>query len=164
MADTLILVLGILLILLGLAGCILPVIPGPPLSFVGMLLLRFTHFVQPEHMARYDQLLWILGAAALVVTILDYIVPVWGTKHFGGSRAGTWGAAIGVVVGLFFAPLGLIIGPFAGAVIAEMINGSDQRSSLRAGFGSFLGVLTGVVMKLIVSSIITWYFFKELIL
>ncbi len=163
MADGLFLAAGILLILLGIAGCILPVIPGPPLSFFGMLLLRFTHFVEPLRQDRYDHLLWVLGTLAVVVTILDYLVPVWGTKRFGGSKAGTWGAAAGVIIGLFFAPVGLIIGPFAGAVIGEILGGKDRKSSFRAGFGSFLGVLTGVVLKLIVSTVITWYFVKEII-
>ena len=162
MHDILILIPGIILILLGLAGCILPVIPGPPLSFLGLLLLRFTRFVEPLRLENFVHLLWILGTAALVVTILDYLIPVWGTKRFGGSKAGTLGAAAGVVAGLFFAPMGLIIGPFAGAVIGEMISGRDRKSSIRSGFGSFLGVLTGVVLKLMVSGMITWYFVKEI--
>ncbi len=163
MPDIAILISGILLLVLGLLGCILPIIPGPPLSFAGLFLLRFTHYVELSRHAGFDQLLWILGSAAAIVTILDYIVPVWGTKSFGGSKAGTLGAALGVVAGLFFAPAGLIIGPFAGAVIAELISGKDRKSSLRAGFGSFLGVLTGVVLKLMVSGTITWYFVKEVI-
>ncbi|HYW95022.1 MAG TPA: DUF456 domain-containing protein [Bacteroidales bacterium] len=163
MPDILIVIAGSLLLVIGLLGCILPVIPGPPLSFAGLLLLRFTHFVEPARVETFDHLLWIMGGAAIVVTVLDYVVPVWGTRRFGGSKAGTWGAAAGVVVGLFFAPAGLIIGPFAGAFIAELISGKNQHESLRAGFGSFLGVLSGVVLKLIVSVIITWYFVKEII-
>ncbi len=164
MTDLLLLIIGILLILTGLLGCIVPVLPGPPLSFIGLLLLRFTHYVAAGEMVHFDTLLWILGSAALVVTILDYVVPVWGTRRYGGSRAGTWGATAGVLAGLFFAPAGLIIGPFLGAVIGELLSGKDQRTSLRSGFGSFLGVLTGVVLKLIVSGVITWYFVRALIL
>jgi uncharacterized protein YqgC (DUF456 family) len=103
-----------------------------------------------------------MAIAAILVTILDYIVPVWGTKRFGGSRSGTIGAAVGLVIGLFFAPLGLILGPFLGAVAGEMLAGKDNTSSLRSGFGSLLGFLTGVVMKLIVSGVITYYFILEL--
>ena len=168
MVDFLLLVLGIILLLLGIAGCILPVIPGPPVSFVGLLLLKFTKFVEPDRMDGFNELLWIFAFAAIVVTVLDYIVPVWGTKRFGGSKAGTWGAAIGVVLGLVLSPvtgpLGIIIGPFIGAVLGEVISGKDERSSLRSGFGSFLGFLTGVIMKFIVSFLITFYFIREIII
>jgi hypothetical protein len=161
-ADIALLVLGILLIVVGLAGCILPVIPGPPVSFVGLLVLRFTDFVEVSRIEQFNNILWITAFAAILVTVLDYIVPVWGTKKFGGSRYGTIGAAIGLVIGLFFAPLGLILGPFLGAVAGELIAGKDNRSSLRAGFGSLIGFLSGVVMKLIVSGVITYFFIKEI--
>jgi uncharacterized protein YqgC (DUF456 family) len=151
MADILFLVLGIVLLVVGLAGCVLPVIPGPPVSFVGMLVLKFTDFLEPARTENYNELLWIFAFLAVLVTVLDYIVPVWGTKKFGGSKYGTWGAAIGLVIGLFFAPFGLIFGPFIGAVVGELLGGKDDKASLKAGFGSFLGILTGVVLKLIVS-------------
>jgi len=161
MGDILLLILGILLILLGIAGSILPVIPGPPLGFLGLLVLRFTHFVEPSVLENFDNKLWIFAFVAILVVLLDYIVPVWGTKKFGGSKAGAWGAAIGVIIGLFFAPLGLILGPFLGAFIGEMITGKDQNDSLRAGFGSLIGFLFGVALKLSVSFLMAFYFFKE---
>lgn len=161
MADTLLLITGILFIIIGLGGCILPVIPGPPISFIALLLLRFTDFVEPYRADQFDRILWIMAISAIVVTILDFVVPIWGTKKYGGSRSGTLGATVGLVIGLFFGPLGIITGPFIGAVLGEMITGKDQRSSLRSGFGSFMGFLTGIILKLIVSGIITWYFFKE---
>ena len=160
-ADIALLILGIFLILVGLAGCILPVIPGPPVSFIGLLILRFTDFVEISRVDRFENILWMTAFAAIIVTILDYIVPVWGTKKFGGSRFGTIGAALGLIVGLFFAPLGLIAGPFIGAVVGELISGKDDRSSLRAGFGSLIGFLSGVVMKFIVSGVITYFFIQE---
>ena len=163
MVDILLLVFGVVLLILGLLGCVLPIIPGPPVSFVGMLMLKFTDFVEPSRMDHYNELLWIFAFLAVLVTVLDYIVPVWGTKKFGGSKAGTWGAAIGLVIGLFFAPLGLILGPFAGAVVGELITGKDEKSSLRSGFGSLLGFLTGVVLKIVVSALISFYFIKEVI-
>ena len=95
---------------------------------------------------------------------MDYIVPVWGTKKFGGSKAGMWGAAIGLVLGLiFFPPLGIIIGPFAGAVIGEAITGKDAASSFKAGLGSLLGLMIGIGLKLAASIAMTYYFIKELI-
>ncbi len=161
--DILLVIIGILLLITGIIGSILPVIPGPPIGFIGMLLLRFTRFTEPEHLKNYSDLLWIFAIVVIIVSILDYVVPIWGTKTFGGSKAGTWGAAIGVIVGLFFGPAGLILGPFLGAFIAEILAGKDQKASLRAGFGSFLGFIFGVAMKISVSVLMCFYFFKELI-
>ncbi len=160
--DILLLIVAIFFILAGLAGCILPVIPGPPLSFIGLLLLRFTDFLEPHREAQFDTILWITASAAIVAVVLDYFVPIWGTKRYGGSRAGTLGATFGLIAGLFFGPVGIIAGPFIGAVAGEMLSGKDQRSSFRSGFGSLMGFFTGIVLKLIVSGIITYYFIKEI--
>jgi uncharacterized protein YqgC (DUF456 family) len=105
-----------------------------------------------------------MGAIAVIVTIMDYIVPVWGTKKFGGSKWGMWGAAIGLVLGLiFFPPLGIIIGPFAGAVIGESLTGKDAANSFKAGLGSLLGLMIGIGLKLAASIAMTYYFVKELV-
>lgn len=158
MLDYFLLVFAIIMIVVGLLGCILPVIPGPPLSFVGILLLHFTRFGDYSF-----SFLLIIGLVALVVTILDYIVPVWGTKKFGGSKAGIWGATIGLVLGIFvFPPIGIILGPLVGAIIAESLKGKDFSKSLRAGFGSLVGFALGIGLKLAASGVMTWYFFKEL--
>lgn len=102
----------------------------------------------------------ILGAIAVIVTVLDYFVPVWGTKKFGGSKYGVRGATIGLIVGIFFGPPGIIIGPFLGAFIGEMIFKDDFKYALKAGFGSLLGFLTGIGLKLAASFTITFYFIK----
>ena len=96
--------------------------------------------------------------------MLDYIVPIWGTKKFGGSKAGMWGAAIGLVIGIFvLPPLGIIVGPFAGAVIGETLTGKKAAEAFRAGLGSLLGLMMGVGLKLAASLAMTFYFVKELI-
>jgi len=164
MTEILILVFACILIILGLLGCILPIIPGPPVSFVGLFLLKYTRFVEVENMANFETNLWYFAAAAVLVTVLDYIVPIWGTKKFGGSKAGSWGAGIGLVIGLFFVPIGLIVGPFLGAYVGEMITGRDEKSSLRSAFGSFIGFLTGVLLKFIVAGYITVIFIKEIVM
>lgn len=158
MLDYFLLVFAIIMIIVGLLGCILPIIPGPPLSFIGILLLHFTRFGDYSF-----SFLLIMGLVALVVTILDYIVPVWGTKKFGGSKAGIWGATIGLVLGIFvLPPIGIILGPLVGAIIAESLKGKDFSKSLRAGFGSLVGFALGIGLKIAASGVMTWYFFKEL--
>ena len=159
MADFFLTVGGGLLMILGLVGCVLPVIPGPPLSFIGLLLLHFTKFADFS-----VEFLLMFGCIAVIVTVLDYVVPIWGTKKFGGSKAGMWGAAIGLVLGLIFLPpLGIIIGPFAGAVIGEAITGKEAAHAFRAGLGSLLGLMMGIGLKLAASIAMTFYFVKEII-
>ena len=156
--DYLLIGLGIIFLLMGIAGAILPIIPGPPLSYLGLLMLHFT--------SRYSfdsQFLWIWAGVTLVVYVLDYIIPAWGTKKFGGSKKGVWGSIAGLLLGMiFFPPFGIIIGPFVGAFVGELIAGKDQSAALKAGLGSFIGFLSGTLLKLIVSGMMTWYFFKEL--
>jgi uncharacterized protein YqgC (DUF456 family) len=119
------------------------------------------------HFSRFGQFtsttLIVLAAVTIVVSILDYIVPIWGTKRFGGSKYGTRGATVGLIVGLFLGPVGIIIGPLLGAIVGELIFKDDMSYALKAGFGSLLGFLTGIGLKLAASFIMTFYFVKELI-
>ncbi len=156
MSDYILLISGIILMLLGIIGCLVPVLPGPSLSFLGLLFLHFSRFGEFS-----KSTLITLGIIAVAVTVLDYIVPVWGTKKFGGSKYGTRGAAVGLVIGLFLGPMGIVIGPFIGAFVGEMIFKDDIHYAIRAGFGSLLGFLTGVGLKLAASFIMTFYFFRE---
>jgi len=156
--DYVLIALGILMMLSGLAGCILPVIPGPPLSYIGILMLHFTERYQ---FSTNFLILWAI--ITVVIYGLDYVIPAWGTKKFGGSKRGVWGSVIGLVIGFFFfPPFGIIIGPFLGAVIGEITSGKDTGAALKSGFGSFVGFLTGTILKLIASGMMTWYFGKEL--
>lgn len=137
--------LSAICMLAGLAGCILPMLPGPPLAWLGMLLLYFTD--------RVDFSVTELVVSALVVIatlVLDYFTPMIGAKKFGGGKYGNRGCVIGTIVGMFFLPLGLILGPFLGAVIGELIAGKPFRAALKAGFGSFVGFLFGTLIKLAV--------------
>jgi hypothetical protein len=159
--DIALAVLGTVLVLLGFIGSILPVIPGPPISWVGLLLLKWTDYIT-DHGEAYGNALWILLFFVILVTILDYVVPIMGTRKFGGSKRGVWGATIGVVVGLFFGPPGIIIGPFLGAYIGEITTGKKERDALRAAWGSFVGFLLGVGMKLMVCGAILFFFVRFL--
>jgi uncharacterized protein YqgC (DUF456 family) len=156
MSDYILLILGIILMLIGIIGCLVPVLPGPPLSFLGIILLHFSRFGEFTNSA-----LITFAAITIVVSILDYIVPVWGTRRFGGSKYGTRGATIGLIIGIFLGPAGIIIGPFAGAVVGELLFKDDMKYALKAGFGSLLGFMTGIGLKLAASCVMTYYFVKE---
>ncbi|MFC2151662.1 DUF456 domain-containing protein [Bacteroidota bacterium] len=154
--DYFLLAIAIILIIFGLIGCILPIIPGPPLSFIGILILHFTEFAEYS-----TNFLLILAFVAIIVTVMDYIVPIWGTKKFGGTKAGMWGATIGMIIGIIFlGPLGLILGPLVGAIIGESIKGANNKDAFKAGIGAFVGFLMGVGLKLAASIYITWHFIK----
>jgi uncharacterized protein YqgC (DUF456 family) len=156
--DTFLIITGILLLVAGLAGCVVPALPGPPLSYFALLLLHFTGKYQ---FSSKFLIIWLI--ITTVVVILDYLVPVWGAKKFGASKRGVWGSIIGLLLGLFiFPPFGIIVGPFLGAVIGEMSSGKETGKAMKAGFGSFAGLMAGMLLKLIASGMMTWYFFKEI--
>jgi uncharacterized protein YqgC (DUF456 family) len=158
MTDYILLGLGIIFMIIGIIGCLVPVLPGPPLSFLGLILLHFSRFGQFT-----TPLLIILAVITVAVTIMDYFVPVWGTRKFGGSKYGTRGATVGLIIGFFLGPAGIVLGPLIGAFVGEMIFKDDINYALKAGFGSLLGFLTGIGLKLAASFAMTFYFVKELI-
>ena len=157
--DVVLVVMGGILVFVGILGCFLPVIPGPPLGFAGLLLLHFTS--QAQFSVTF---LVIMGTIAILASILDYLVPIFGAKRFGGSRLGVVGAVVGLLLGiLFFPPLGIIIGPFLGAIIGELINGEDLKKAVKSGFGSFLGFVFGTGIKLAVSFVMAYFYVEELL-
>lgn len=159
MLDILLIIIGVILLIVGALGCVIPGIPGPPLSYAGLLLLHFTERCQfnTEFLA-----LW--AVIAIAVTILDNFIPVWSTQKYGGSKKAVWGSVIGLLFGLFiFPPWGIVFCPFIGAVVGELIEGKETRLALKSGFGAFIGLLGGTLMKLIVSGFMTFYFFSELL-
>lgn len=135
--DTFLLIVGFLFMLIGIIGSFLPILPGPTLSWVGLLLLYLTKTVEDDWM-----FLGITLVVALIVFALDYIIPVMGTKKFGGSKAGMFGTTVGLLVAIFF-PIfgifGIVIWPFLGALIGELINKAESKDAMKAAFGSFLG-------------------------
>lgn len=147
------LTIGILLMLGGLAGCLLPLLPGPPLSFLALLMLQLRE--EPPFSMPF-LLIW--AGIAIGVTALDYVIPVAGTKKFGGSRYGVWGCTIGLIAGFWLGPFGILVGPFMGAFIGEWLANQQTDKALRAAFGSFLGFLAGTILKLVVCGIMTYHF------
>lgn len=147
-------ILAGVLLLAGLIGAFLPLLPGPPLAWAGLL---------AAHFSAYSNLgIWVLtatGIVAAIVTAIDYIFPSIITKKSGGSKAASWGCNIGLVVSLFLGPLFILVGPFLGAFIGEMINdSSDKKRALKAALGAFKGFLLGTGLKAICVICFIWIF------
>jgi uncharacterized protein YqgC (DUF456 family) len=153
-------ILGALFQLVGLAGCVLPMLAGPPLNFIGLILLSIAKGWEPFS----PGFLILMGGLTALTLILDYALPLAGTRRFGASKRGFWGAFIGMAAGvLFFPPFGLILGAFAGAVAGELSAGKERSAALRAGWGVFAGLMASVAVKLVVSGIMTFYFVRALL-
>jgi len=148
--EIFLLVIAFLLMLIGVIGCIVPGLPGTPIAYAGLWIAQATERVDFSW-----QFLLVWGIVMVVVSALDYIVPAWGTKHYGGTRYGVWGSTLGVFVGLFFGAAGVILGPLVGAVLGEMLSGKALSEALKAGWGSFVGILFGTVIKLICCGLMT---------
>jgi len=150
--DILWIVLGGLFMIVGLAGCFLPVLPGPPLAFIGLWIQQLKS--QPSFDARF---LWLWAGITILVTVLDYWMPVYSTKKFGGSKYGIWGCTVGLIIGLWMGPLGIVVGPFVGAFVGEIIANQNSSNAFKAAAGSFVGFLFSTLLKLIACSIMIWY-------
>lgn len=156
--DILLIILGILCLAAGLAGCILPVIPGPPVAYAGLLLL---HFTDKASFTTAQLLTWLF--VVILLQVLDYFIPMLGSKYSGGSLWGTRGCLIGTVAGLFFMPWGIILGPFLGAFFGELLGGRETGEALKSGFGSLVGFLFGTVLKFVVCGYFSWLFIETLV-
>ena len=143
--DIIIITIAILLSILGLAGCFFPALPGPPLSYGALLLLHFTG--RPDFSGT-QLILWLF--LIILLQVLDYLTPILGSKYSGGTQWGNRGCIAGSILGIFFMPWGIIAGPFLGAVVGELLGGSDIQRSIRAGLGALLGFIVGTLLKVIV--------------
>jgi len=152
-------IIGIILIIVGLIGCFIPGLPGPPLSYAGLLLAHFSDST-PTIMT---WALLVFGFFTALTLLVDYLLPLWGTKKLGGSKYGIYGAIIGLVLGLFMAGFGAIPGAFVGAVAGEMFAGQEPLQAIKSGAGIFIGVLMSSAMKFTLSAIITGIFIANLL-
>jgi uncharacterized protein YqgC (DUF456 family) len=151
-------IIALVLMILGILGSFLPVLPGPLTSWAGLLVLHFTDGVELSKTFLIVTLL-----VAIFIYVLDYIIPAIGTKRFGGSKAGMIGTTLGLIIGLLSPiPFGIIIGPFIGALVGEMIHRNDIQKALKAAFGSFLGFITSTFLKFIVAIIFLGFFVVKL--
>jgi uncharacterized protein YqgC (DUF456 family) len=145
--DVLLLIIGFVCMLIGILGSLIPVLPGPGISWTGIALLYFTNAIPVNY--------WVLGITLLVtvvISVLDYIIPAQGTKRFGGSKYGIWGTNIGLVIGILAPiPFGFLIGPFLGAFIGELFFDSKNHGrAIKAATGSFIGFLASTFIQFLV--------------
>lgn len=150
--ETLIVILAVLAGVIGIAGSILPALPGTSFSWIGLFLL---YMWGPEAVPVKVLIIW--GIVVIAVSVVDYVVPMFFTKATGGSKYAERGAMIGLVAGIVLTPVGMILGSFLGAFFAELYwGGKDRRAALKAALGSFVGFIAGTGIKTIASSLILW--------
>jgi hypothetical protein len=149
--ENLVYLIAILAAIVGAAGSFLPILPGPPIAWAALLLLYFF----PGNTFT-TQTIIVHGLIVAGITVLDYFIPIWGTKRFGGTKSGERGSMVGLLLGLFTPPLGIIIGPFLGAFVGELIQGSSRNQAFKSAIGSFLGFLAGVFLKLAYCLYVIW--------
>ena len=140
------------MMIVGIAGSILPLLPGPPLCYLALLLQQFRDD-KPFSL----QFLIVWGLIILLVVLIDYLVPIYGTKRFGGSRYGIWGCTIGFLAAFWLGPWGIIFGPFIGAFLGEWLANRDSRQAMKAAIGSFVGFLFGTLIKLVTCLVMAYY-------
>lgn len=131
----------------GIIGCVAPALPGPPISFAAILIYHFAKGGEVFSLT----FLFVALFFVVAVAALDYFLPVYATKKFGGTKQGVWGGIIGLVIGLFIPPWGILFGPLVGAVIGDLVAGKQFESALKSGIGSFVGFLLATLAKLTVS-------------
>ncbi len=156
--EVILIILGVLLIIIGFVGCFVPGIPGPPLAYISLLLLQVG-----ESAPFTVKFLVTMAVIVLGVFALDYLIPAFGAKKFGGSKYGIAGAFAGVIAGLFFfPPFGFIIFPFLGALIGELVYAENTKGAFKAAVGTLAGILFGTVLKFSLTVVLAYYFFTNL--
>ncbi len=149
-------VLGSGILLAGIIGCVVPVVPGPVLGYASLIVVSFgfgwTVFPTTT--------LIVMGVLTVVATVLDYLIPALMGKKYGASRHGTVGSVLGMLIGmLVFPPFGIIVGAFLGAVIGELVKDrSKTKESMRVGFGVVLGTLLNMLVKLSLTGVMAFFF------
>ena len=157
--EVFIIAVGLILALAGMVGCILPVIPGPLLSFFALLLLSWAKNWQIFS----PSFLIIMGVLTALLIVFDYIAPAIGAKKYGASKIGMWGSAIGMIIGIFFIPpWGLVVGAFIGALVGELAAGKSGQKALRAGWGILIGNVFTIGLKLAFTAVILFYYIKQM--
>ena len=150
-------ILSILCLVTALIGCVFPAVPGPPIAYLGLLLLHMTDQVQ---FTTSQLIVWAI--IVLIITLLDSFIPMLGTKYSKGTKWGSRGSFVGTIVGMFFLPWGIILGPFLGALIGELLGNQSVEQALRSGIGSLIGFLLGTFLKLVLCLYFLYEFFAAI--
>ena len=155
-------VFAIICAVIGIIGSVLPGLPGPPISWIGLLLVFFSgNRGDCEPISTNFLFIW-LGITTLV-TVLDYVIPGWFAKSTGGHKEASWGAIIGMFAGMFLTPVGMLAGALIGAFVGEyVLAGQETTHSIKAAIGAFLGFILSTGVKLIASGIMLFYIFKAI--
>jgi len=155
--DNLIIIIAGFLIVAGLIGCLIPKLPGVVLSFLGLIVLHFSTIAEfsSHFFIRY-------GILVIAVQGLDYLIPNWGIRKFGGSKKGVWGSLTGMLIGLFFGPWGIIVGAIVGAFIGELFAGKQSYIAINQAISSFVFFILGTVFQLIVAGLFLQFYIDEL--
>ena len=157
--ETLLITGAIICAIIGLAGSILPALPGAPLSFAGLVLLCFCDGADISSTS-----IWVSAIFLAIVSVLDYVAPIWLTNASGGSKQATRGSIAGLIAGLFFfPPWGLVIGPFIGAFVGELMTHATTSKALKVAMMSFVGFVLTTGMKIIYSGVLLFMVIKEAI-
>ena len=152
-------IIGLILAIAGMVGCILPIIPGPILSFSALILLSWIKSWQSFS----QTFLIVMGILTGLLLLLDYVAPALGAKKYGASKRGLWGSVIGMIIGIFFIPpWGMIVGAFIGALVGELASGKSGRKALRAGWGILIGNVLVIGLKLGFTAVVLFYYIKEM--
>jgi len=155
--DIVLIILGFIISIIGLIGAVIPALPGTPLNFIALLLLCMAKGWDTFSIT----FLAVMGIIAVAVSILDNVIPAWGAQKYGAEKKSVWLALAGTFIGMFFSPIGIIVGAFLGALIGELMHGKEGQDALRAGWGVFIGVFFGIILKLAASATMFFYFVKN---
>ncbi|MEZ5172590.1 MAG: DUF456 domain-containing protein [Bacteroidia bacterium] len=143
-------ILAIVLTLIGIAGCILPGIPGPPFNYAALLLLHWNGYEFS------NATLVLTGILTVVVLILDFAIPVFGARLFGATKTGVRLSMLGMVIGIFFTPLGMLGGLIVGAIFGDLLEGRSPAQALKSSAGTLIGTLIGIFIKTLAALIISF--------
>ncbi len=150
---------GVILMLAAFAGCILPAMPGPPLGFLALLIIKLA-----EPLTFSSNFMLTIAGITIIVFGLDYILPIWGAKMYKATKMGIWFSIIGMIIGIFFfPPFGMILGLFLGAIVGELASGKAKREALKVGFVSFVFSMLAIIIKLALVAVMAFYFTKAVI-
>jgi uncharacterized protein YqgC (DUF456 family) len=163
METSILITIGIILLVVGLVSCVLPPLPGPPIAFIALLI---GHYALNEYSELPLWLLIVYAVITIIVLIVDNFIPIWGTKKFGGTKAGIRGSFIGLLIGIILSPFGgisIIVCPFLGAMAGELITGQKLSLAFKSGIGSFIGFLLTSGIKIILVAMMSFHFFKAVL-